>query len=191
MVNIIVIPDIRHNDLFDPFEPKAPANIIADIETFLAERIPAYASVTVKNAHYVPLKVRFAVRFQTGVDEGYARQQLNDELNRFLSPWAYDVAGDIVIGGRVYANVIVNFIEERPYVDFVAEIRLFKSEDHHTYTLIQSSGAEGYWVEPANPDGVLVAARFHEIDIITETGYEEKNFQGINYMRIELDFIVG
>ncbi len=185
-VNIVVIPDIRNNDLFDPFEPKAPANVIADIEAYLADRTPAHARVTVKNAHYVPVKVRFAVRFQPGTDEGYAKQQLNDELNRFLSPWAYDEGGDIVIGGRIYANVIINFIEERPYVDFVAEIRLFKSEKP-----IRPTGTQGYWVEPDNPDGVLVAARRHEIDIITEAGYEEENFKGINYMRIELDFVVG
>jgi hypothetical protein len=131
------------------------------------------------------------VRFQPGTDEGYAKQQLNSDLNRFLSPWAYNIDGDIVIGGRIYANVIVNFIEERPYVDFVAEIRLFKSENGRTFTAVQRAGTRGYWVEPTDPDGVLVAARQHEIDIITEAGYEAEDFKGINYMRIELDFIIN
>jgi hypothetical protein len=31
----------------------------------------------------------------------------------------------------------------------------------------------------------------HVFDPIPETGYEADSFSGINYMRIELDFVVG
>jgi hypothetical protein len=189
-VTVVVIPDIRDNTLFDPFEPKASADVLVAVHDFLAARMPAHTELTVKNPYYVPVKTRFAVRFQPGVDEGYARQQLNEELNRFLSPWAYNIAGDIVIGGRIYANMLVNFIEERPYVDFVAALYLFKDEKG-SVSQVQPRGRLGYWVEPDERDGVLVAARQHEIDIITEARYEEENFRGINYMRIELDFIIS
>ncbi len=190
-VEIIVIPDIRNKRPFNPFEPKAPSDLLADIEAYLADNIPAFAAVKVKNAHYVPVKVRFGVRFRPGYNEGYYKQRLNDELNRFLSPWAYEEGAEIVIGGRIYANVIINFIEERPYVDYVAQVKLFSSEDGRTFKLVLPSATEGYWVETDRPDGVLVAARQHEIDMIPETGYEEESFIGINYMKIELDFIVG
>jgi len=30
-----------------------------------------------------------------------------------------------------------------------------------------------------------------EIDIVDENGYDEDNFEGINYMKVELDLIVG
>jgi len=190
-VDIIVIPDIRNKLPFNPFEPKAPSDLIADITTYLADHISASATVQVKNAYYVPVKVRFGVRFLPGRNEGYYKQLLNEELNRFLSPWAYDEGADIVIGGRIYANVIIDFIEQRPYVDYVANIKLFSSEDGLTFKLALPSATDGYWIETARPDGVLVAARQHEIDMIADTGYEEKSFIGINYMKIELDFIVG
>jgi hypothetical protein len=189
-VELIVIPDIRNKLPFNPFEPKAPSDLIADIEAYLVDNIPAFATIKVKNAHYVPVKVRFAVRFRPGYNEGYYRQRLNEELNRFLSPWAYEEGAEIVIGGRIYANVIINFIEERPYVDYVAEVKLFSSEDGRTFKLVMPS-ANGYWVETDRPDGVLVAARQHEIDMIPDTGYEEEAFTGLNYMKIELDFVVG
>jgi hypothetical protein len=190
-VELIVIPDIRNKLPFNPFEPKAPADLIADIETYLADKIPVFATLKVRNAHYVSVKVRFAVRFLPGYNEGYYKQRLNDELNRFLSPWAYEEGAEIVIGGRIYANVIINFIEERPYVDYVAQVKLFSSEDGKTFKLVLPSPTEGYWVETTRPDGVLAAARQHEIDMIPETGYEAENFSGINYMKIELDFIVA
>ncbi|MFN8459459.1 MAG: baseplate J/gp47 family protein [Anaerolineae bacterium] len=190
-VEIIVIPDIRNKRPFDPFEPKAPSDLLADIAAYLAENSPAFAAVKVKNAHYVSVKVRFAVRFRPGYNEGYYKQRLNDELNRFLSPWAYEEGAEIVIGGRIYANVIINFIEEQAYVDYVAQVKLFTSEDGRTFKLALPSATEGYWVETDRPDGILVAAHQHEIDMIPDTGYEDESFVGINYMKIELDFVVG
>lgn len=190
VVTVIVIPDIRHKRPFDPFAPKAPANLIADISTFLADITPPSATVVVKNATYVPVKLRFGVRLREGYNEGFYLQQLNEDLRRFLSPWAYEDTAEIEIGGRIYANVLINFIEERPYVDYVAKIKLFTSEDGQKFILAIPSEAEGYWVETSRLDSVLVSARQHEIDLITETGYEEENFTGINYMKIELDFIV-
>jgi hypothetical protein len=190
-VDIIVIPDIRNKLPFNPFEPKAPSDLIAGITAYLSDHIPPFASVQVKNAYYIPVKVRFGVRFLPGRNEGYYKQLLNEELNRFLSPWAYDEGADIGIGGRIYANVIVDFIEQRPYVDYVANFKLFISEDGSTFTYVKPSEVDGYWIETTRPDGVLGAAHQHEIDMIAQTGYEEKSFIGINYMKIALDFIVG
>ena len=48
-----------------------------------------------------------------------------------------------------------------------------------------------YHVATDRPDQVLVAAPQHYFDIIPDTGFEQANFTGVDYMRIELDFIVG
>ena len=190
-VELIVIPDIRNQRPLDPFEPKAPADLIADIETYLSDKIPAWAELTVRNARYLPVKVRIGVRFKTGVDTGYYKQALNDELNRFLSPWAYEEGADIAIGGRIYANSIINFFDRRDYIDYVAGIKLFIKRDGRNFDLAQPVESEGYFVEADKPDAILVAARQHEFDIISEVGYDHEKFTGINYMKIELDFIVG
>jgi hypothetical protein len=184
-VEVILIPDIKNKVPFNPFEPKAPANLLADIEAYLAEIAPPFATINVKNATFIPVKVRFAVRFLPGYDEGYYKQQLNQELTRFLSPWAYEEGAEIVIGGRIYANVIVNFIEERPYVDFVANIKLFRDN------VEEPNLGEEYFVEAKGPDVVLVSAREHIIDIISQTGYETQVFRGIGYMRVGVDFVVA
>jgi hypothetical protein len=190
-VTLIVIPDIRQQLPFDPFAPKAPANLLADIAEYLAAHTPAHATVQVKNAHYVAVKVRFAVRFRPGGNQGYYKQRLNEELNRFLSPWAYAEGADLVIGGRIYANQIINFLEERPYVDYITQVKLFSSDDGRNFTLAHPDPAEGYWVTTDRPDGVLVAARQHEIDILVEESVQEQRLSGINFMQIELDFMVA
>ena len=81
-LRVVVIPDVRDRLPFEPFEPKAPADLLTDIETYLADKTPPYLKVEVVNAHYVLVKVRVGVRFKPGYDEGFYTQRLNDDLNR-------------------------------------------------------------------------------------------------------------
>ena len=187
-IDLIVIPDIRDRFPFNPFEPKAPADLIRDIADFLRDKTPPLARVSVQNARFVALKVRVGVRFMPGEDEGYSRQRLNDELNRFLSPWAYEEGADLVIGGRIYASSIIDFIESRPEVDYVAELKLFTDETG-VFKLIPPE--DGYHAGTSGPDGILVAAPEHEFDLISDADYRVDALRGIDYMKVELDFIVA
>lgn len=191
-IELVVIPDIRNRLPFNPFEPKAPNDALRDIEEFMQDKVPPFVSVKAKNAHYVPVKVRCGVRFVEGADEGYCRRRLNDELNRFLSPWAYEEGADIVIGGAVYANSIINFIDGRDYVDYIAEFKLFASDDGgEKFNFVPIPETGGYHVRPKGPDAVLVAWREHQFDVISQADYRIQGFSGVDYMRIELDFIVS
>ena len=42
-VRLVVIPDIRNKRPFDPFEPKASADMLANIKEFLADKLPVWA----------------------------------------------------------------------------------------------------------------------------------------------------
>ncbi len=191
-VVVVVIPDIHDCQPFNPFEPKATARQIAEITGFLSSHAPPLAEIKVKNAHYVPVRVRFAVRFMPSCDPGFYKPRLNEELNRYLSPWAYAESNEVTICGKIYANAIVDFLERRPYVDYVAGIKLFKNEDGRHFTLVEQKkgDAEGYHVKTDRRDGVLVADRQHVIDLITDIRYHEEKFIGIGYLKIELDFII-
>jgi hypothetical protein len=191
-IELIVIPDIRNRLPFNPFEPKAPADLIRDIEAFLRDKTPPFARVEVKNARYVPVKVRCGVRFVPGADESFCRARLNDELNRFLSPWAYEEGADLVIGGSVYANSIINFIDSRDYVDYIAEFWLFTSEDGgRKFDFIEVPRDGDYRASAKTPDGILVAALEHEFDVISDADYRVERLTGIDYMRVELDFRIA
>jgi hypothetical protein len=187
-VVVIVIPDIRAALPGDAFAPRASADLLADIGEYLRERAPTGATVEVRNARYVPVRVRLGVRFRPGQDEGFAKQRLREDLIRCLSPWAFDEGAELMIGGSIYANSILDFVDRRDYVDYVADIKLFRGEGKDDFTLIPSSAE--YHIATKRPDEVLVAARQHDIDVIPELGYEQAAFTGINYMKLELDFIV-
>jgi len=188
-VELVVIPDIRATLPRNVFAPKAPAQLLGAIGDFLRERAPSVASINVRNARYVGLAARVDVRFKPDIDEGYAKERLNDELVHFLSPWAYDEGADLVIGGRVYGNSILDFIDRRPYVEYVANLKLFL-EDGDSPTLV-TPVAEGYFAAVSQDDEVLVSARQHTIETVSTTSYQQSSFVGINYARVEFDFIVG
>ncbi|MGR9014460.1 MAG: baseplate J/gp47 family protein [Gammaproteobacteria bacterium] len=195
-VTLLVIPDIRNRLPFNSFSPKAPTHLLNDIKTFLADRLPLGADIEVKNARYLPVRLRFAVRFKPGYDAGVYTQQLNEAVNRFLSPWAYEQGKDMVIGGKIYANAIINFIERCAYVDYVAHFKLYLGDEGGVnFQLVVkpplTEESEGYFVAADSPDVVLVAAQKHDIDLITQAKFGEQSFKGINYMKLELDFMVG
>jgi len=189
-VDVVVIPDVRELHPSDTFSPKAPADLLAAITRELASRAPADAGVRARNAQYVSVQVRLGVRFRQGVDEGFAQRQLVEDLVRFLSPWAFDEGAELMIGGKIYANSILDFVDRRDDVDYVAQIKLFRSLNGVDYDLVPPVVGD-YHVATDRPDQVLVAAPTHFIDVIPESGYQQSSFTGINYSRIELDFIVS
>jgi len=189
-VDLVVIPDIRDQLPSDAFAPRAPANLLHDIQVYLAAHAPAAAQVRVRNAHYVAVKVYLAVSFAAGQDERHARARLAEDLRRFLSPWAYDEGAELTIGGKIYASSIIDFVDRRDYVDYVADLQLARSDDGQTFRRVTPT-PEDYHVATDRPDQVLVTAREHDITAVTELDYQQSLSTGINYTRIELDFLVG
>lgn len=190
-VTLVVVPDMVHRQPFDPSSPKVQADLIRDIAAFLAERLPLGAQLRVINPHVVQLKVRCGIRLRPGVDEGLARQRLTEALNRHLAPWAWAEGTDLMIGGRIHANSILHFIEQRDEVDYVAELRLFTSDDGHWRPATDAGDGQGPGASPGRPDGVLVPAPQHEFLVIGDADYRTEGLDGIGHMKVELDFIVA
>ncbi len=191
-VRVIVIPDIRGKQPFDPFEPKVPADVLRSIEELLASRCAAGATFRVQNPRFCSLKLRFSVRLRPGCNPGFYLPRLNEEVRRFLSPWAFDESADIVFGSRVSANLVVYFLEERPYVDYVTDLKLFLTMEGR----LLESDSNNQVIDLAResavaPDVIIVSADAHQIDPIFGERYVRTSFVGIDYMKVELDFSVA
>jgi hypothetical protein len=193
VVEVLVIPDVRAMPS-NEFGPKAPIALLGTIQEYLSARAPRSASVRVRNASYRAVRVRLGVRFTEKSNPGYWMGRLNDELNRFLSPWAYDEGADIVVGGKIHASSIVEFVDRRSYVDYVAGISLFYTDDEgERFTFLRPPGDAGgaYCVEAGRPDRVLVAYPQHRIDLLTSAHYDARKYSGISYAELEMDFVIG
>ncbi len=192
-VVVIVILKNSNSKPFFPLKPKTPANILAEIQRYLQIYMPPLVDITVKNPRFEEIRYRLAVKFKAGYDQGYYINILNEDIKRFLSPWAYDKESEISFGSSVYSSAVINYIENTTYVDYVANFGLLQQIIQHENYIetIPLFLTEDNAATTKYPDSILVSADSHIIDVITTDLYDPGAFQGIGHMKIETDFWVS
>ena len=123
-VSVIVIPSLLNKNAVDPLEPRASIATLTGIQKFLKKKISAFAyeNLEVLNPLYEKIKVDFKVKFFS--DFNYYKKVLEEDIIEFLSPWVTGKETEITFGGVVYKSSILNFIEERDYVDYVTDLKM-------------------------------------------------------------------
>jgi hypothetical protein len=184
-VEVVVIPNLLTQVPRNLFAPGAPINQLAAMERHLRQRCPAELAPVVRNAVYRPVTVRLWVCLRQGVDPAYAERQLRQELIRCLSPWCFDAAAEVRLGGAVRASDLVAAVEALPFVAYLERLRLF---------LVDSGGkplrSSEVILEAPAADVVLIAAASQEIEFVS-AGASLPSLIGIGNLRIGLDFQVA
>jgi hypothetical protein len=168
-IRAIVVPNLINRNSVDPLQPRTNLVTLQKIKEYISSYIPVFVGFEVGNPVYEKLLVDFKVGFITGKDPGYYGNLLNEEIKRFLSPWAYEEGQDITFGGKVYKSDILVFIENRDYVDFVNNFQLY-----HIFDGVDADG-KGLG-EMAIGIDFIIQGLFHP---------------GIGEMGIGDDFVVG
>ena len=170
-VTVLVVPYLDVTTSAEPLRPKVSIHTMQQINDFLSRRSAMQAVLHVINPSYVSVRMTLQVAFISGADVNFYREQLNNELQTFFAPWMQNISGENIgatsvfspqFGGRVYKSVVLNFIEELPYVDYVTNV------------LMQASFDQVHWqndsheVKPLAPDQILTSAQNHVITQVNE-----------------------
>ncbi|NVO10584.1 MAG: baseplate J/gp47 family protein [Bacteroidales bacterium] len=169
-VTLIVISNVRNTNAVDLLKPKTSLNTLTEINDFIKGNedkakqsiCSENLSLFVMNPIFEEIRVDFKVKFQKLKDPGYYHNQLNSDIISFLAPWAFDSESDVVFGGKIHKSKILNFIEERDYVDYVTCFKM---------SLIANDGTESADIEYAETTtsaSILTSAKEHKIEIIDE-----------------------
>ncbi len=121
-VAVVVVPNVRNKNGFDRLKPYASQATRSAIKTLLGKRSPhnIASRIEVLTPSFEEITTQFNVVYNNQIaDFDLASDQLADDIVRFLSPWAFSEGQDIVFGNKIHASAIVDFIDERPYVDSV------------------------------------------------------------------------
>jgi hypothetical protein len=156
-VLLVVVPDLRNKNAIDPLQPKVDANTLSEITSHLSRRRGMQVQLKVKNPSYQKIKVDFAVKFHIGFEFNFYSNALRQELIQYLSPWAFDGGRDISFGGKIYKSVILDFVEELEYVDYVTDFKMF------SYAGSGGGGSDLNEARPETPDAILVSENTHAI----------------------------
>lgn len=159
-VLIVVVPDLKNKNALNPLEPKVDADTIKRITAYVQKQSGMQVRVIVKNPIYQKIQVDFKVKFYPQYEFNYYSTQLDRELIQFLSPWIYKSDRDISFGGKVYKSVLLDFVEDLPYVDYVTDFKMYSPiGESNNYTDINE-------VQPHAPDTILVSAPAHVINSV-------------------------
>ncbi len=160
-VLLVVVPDLRNQNMIDRLRPRVDTGTLSEMTEFAQRHCGMQVRIRVKNPRYESVKLAFQVRFRPGLPFHFYRRQLDEALVRALTPWAFDATQAIQFGGRVYRSVLLDFVEELPYVDFVSDFKLL-TPDRGSSPLDLSS------IQAETPDAILVSDTSHTIDEFTD-----------------------
>jgi hypothetical protein len=128
-VTVVTIPNQQFQNLRDPLRPFTSLGLLLEIDAFLHKRLSCFVRLHVRNPVFEEVWVDFKVRLYDGHDETFYENKLREDITRFLSPWAFSGGGSPSFGGKVYKSVLINFVEEQHYVDYVTDFQLFHGFD--------------------------------------------------------------
>lgn len=125
-VTVVTIPDLATPNPFDPLRPFTSLRMLGEIYRFLSRRMPAFTTLHVRNPIFEEVHIALRARFREGTDETFAIDLLRREITEFLSPWAFRGDARPSFNGAIHKSVLVDFIDDRGYVDYVTDVRLFR-----------------------------------------------------------------
>ncbi|MGB3075871.1 MAG: hypothetical protein WBB36_11150, partial [Chitinophagales bacterium] len=120
-VLLVPISNLKNRNSVNPLQPKTSRRVLLEIEAHLKKRVSPFVHVHAKNPVFEEVLVFFRVKFMAGKDKGFHLKKLNDDIVHYLTPWAFSDITEVKFGQKIYASSIINFIEERDYVDFITD----------------------------------------------------------------------
>lgn len=155
---IVVIPDLTNRNAVDPFKPKADKNTLDNIHTFLLGHSSAWATHQIISPLYEPVKVSVNLKLKKGYEFNYYQKVIDQKLKEFLSPWVYNSASEINFGGKITKSMIIKFLEDLDFIDYLTSFNLIKVS---SIGKVFKHNAD--FVEASSPASILVSHTQHTI----------------------------
>ncbi|CAI2766912.1 baseplate J/gp47 family protein [Flavobacterium collinsii] len=173
-VTLIVVPDIINKNVFDLYEPRVNTATLNKIRHYVSGLNSMHVEASVINPEYEKVIIKLNVKFYPEYDENFYKKQLNQDITKFLSPWAFDTTQDILFGIELHRSTIIDYIEKLYYVDYLAELEMAKLKDN---TESENPSDPAYLatleflsvLSPSNPKRILVSVKNHIISTEIKT----------------------
>ncbi|MEM7038696.1 MAG: baseplate J/gp47 family protein, partial [Bacteroidota bacterium] len=179
---LVAIPQLRATDAATLRPPQMLPETTRQVADFLAERVSPFVKLTVRDPEQIALQVVCRVNFKAGYDRAIYTRRLNADLRDYIYAWMFE-GDDIPLGAAVENSRVVHFINGLAYIDYVLEVAFRQSARGKTF---DPNGPLRFNPEPPHAYAAWVSVAEHDITIA-----ETAAGTGLNYMRIEGDFVVG
>lgn len=152
----------------EPLKPYSDKKTRLDIHKFIKDRISPFICLHVVQTKLESIQIDCDVKFNESIDDMvFYKDRLRQEIIKFLTPWAYEQGQDLNFEGKWYKANIINFIDERPYVSYIKNVKMY----HHLDAENETAGQNLLNVEvvlPSTARSVLVSSINHIIRAIDQ-----------------------
>lgn len=156
-VSLVLIPDLRNQNAINPLEPKVSLNTITNVQNYINGLNSFFINAEARNPEYEQIELTFSVSFKFKDDFNLYKTRLNEDIRKFLSPWAYG-SNEIHFGGKIHKSVLIDFIDGLDeYVDFLTDFKM-RQKVNGSYLSNDIDFAEA-----SNERAILVSAAEHQI----------------------------
>lgn len=155
-VTLMVVPNIKNKNAFDVYQPRVSRASLNKIQNYVNELNTMHVKAQVINPNYKEAKVETKVKFFEQYDETFYIKQLDEDIKKYISPWAFTDSENIDFNVELNVNQLVNYLEQLYYVDYIDDIKILVNNVPQRQSLIE-----------VDPKSILVSAKQHNV-IITE-----------------------
>lgn len=136
-VYVVLVPSQVNQNTVDQLQPRASVSTIESITEYLKGKISPFVKLKVANPTYERIQVKFDLYLMPGRDTGLYKTKVIEDIKAWLSPWAFKDGVEISFEGRIHRSVILNFVEELEYVDYVENFQLYHYPDPSTEVAVE------------------------------------------------------
>jgi len=166
-VTVITVPNLVNRNDANPLRPYTNQNILNAMVDFLKAKLSCHVTLHVRNPQFEEVRLSFKLKLVNGLEFNFYHDLLQQEITAFLTPWAYGKATTAEFGGKVHKSVLINFIEEQSYVDYITDVSMYHRTDENAAT----EGPDTDLIEASTAKSILVSApaKKHVITEIVES----------------------
>jgi len=156
-VTLMVVPNIINKNAFDIYQPRVSRATLNKIQNYVNELNTMHVDAQVINPNYKEAKVEAKVKFFEQYDEAFYLKQLDEDIKKYISPWAFTDAKEIDFNVVLNVNQLVTYLEQLYYVDYIDEVKILVNDDLQRQALIE-----------VDPKSILVSAKQHKVSITNQ-----------------------
>lgn len=150
----MVVPNIKNKNAFDIYQPRVSRASLNRIQNYIQELSAMQVQTQVINPNYKEARVETLVKFFEQYDESFYTRQLDEDIKKYISPWAFTESKDIDFNIKLNVNQLISYLEQLYYVDYIDEIKIFVNNALQKQSLIE-----------VDPKSILVSAKQHKVAI--------------------------
>jgi len=118
------------------------------------------------NPRYEAVHFCITVKLLPGKDPVFYKQQLADDIERFMAPWAVGDYYKLSFGQCISRSDVIQFLETRDYVDYIQQLKMLREDD------LQNPCDEPMQICPATPRSILIAGDV-DVTLLPDTACQQ------------------